>query len=373
MAGKANHRGFGHVRKLPSKRYQASYIGPDLLRHSGPTTFVTKGDAEAFLAAEHRLISMGEWTEPKARRRVEDSLTFGLFAEAWLAQRDLKPRTRELYQSLLNKQILSTFGSLSLVDITPATVRVWFSSYGNKTPAYRARAYQVLRAIFETAVSDEMIVANPCRVKGGGTHTRVRKVTPATLGEIQALIEAMPARLAVAVPLASFCALRFGEMSELRRKDIDLQAGVLRIRRGVVRVGREGYIVGQPKSAAGIRDVAVPPHLIPMIKSHLNHHVGAGREALILTSPTGDRLGASCLQRPWWKARDKVGRPDLRWHDLRHTGAVLAAQTGATVAELMGRLGHSTPQAAMIYQHAAQGRGTQIAAALSELVTRAGT
>ena len=368
MAGKANHRGFGYVRKLPSKRYQGSYIGPDLARYSGLTTFATKGDSEAWLAAEHRLISMGEWTAPKARRLAEERVTFGAFADTWLDQRDLKPGTRELYRSLLDKQILSTFGPLSLADITPATVRMWFGSYGNKTPAYRARAYQVLRAIFETAVSDELIAANPCRVKGGGTHTRVRKVTPATLDEIQALTEAMPARLAVAVPLASFCALRFGEMSELRRKDIDLQAGILRIRRGVVRVGRQGYIVGHPKSAAGIRDVAVPPHLIPMIKSHLKDHVGPGREALILTSPTGDRLGASCLQRPWWKARDKVGRPDLRWHDLRHTGAVLAAQTGATVAELMGRLGHSTPQAAMIYQHAAKGRDSQIAAALSELV-----
>src|SRR5664280_1088406 len=212
----------------------------------------------------------------------------------------------------LDKQILSTFGHLSLADVTPATVRMWFGSYGRKTPAYRARAYQVLRAIFETAVSDELIVA-------------------------------IPARLALAVPLASFCSLRFGEMSELRRRDIDLQAGVLRIRRGVVRVGRQGYIVGQPKSVAGIRDVAVPPHLIPMIKAHLRTHVGPAREALILTSPTGDRLGASCLQRPWWKARDKVGRPDLRWHDLRHTGAALAAQTGATVAELMGRLDFGAP------------------------------
>lgn len=175
MAGKSNHRGFGYVCKLPSKRYQGSYVGPDLARHSGVTAFVTKGDAEAFLAAEHRLISMGEWTEPKARRRAEEPVTFGLFAEAWLDQRDLKPGTRELYRSLLDKQILSTFGPLSSTNITPATVSVWFGAYGNKTPAYRARAYQVLRAIFETAVSDEVIVANPCRVKGGGSHTRVRR------------------------------------------------------------------------------------------------------------------------------------------------------------------------------------------------------
>jgi len=69
----------------------------------------------------------------------------------------------------------------------------------------------------------------------------------------------------------------------------------------------------------------------------------------------------------YYPARDAAGRPDLRWHDLRHTGAVLAASTGATLAELMGRLGHSTPQAAMRYQHAAKGRDQAIARALSAI------
>jgi len=68
-------------------------------------------------------------------------------------------------------------------------------------------------------------------------------------------------------------------------------------------------------------------------------------------------------------ARAAAGRPDLHFHDLRHTGAVLAAQTGATLAELMARLGHSTPGAAMRYQHAAAGRDKAIAEALSRLVT----
>lgn len=67
-------------------------------------------------------------------------------------------------------------------------------------------------------------------------------------------------------------------------------------------------------------------------------------------------------------ARCVAGRPDPRWHDLRHTGAVLAASTGATLAELMARLGHSTPSAALRYQHAAAGRDAEIAEALSLLV-----
>ncbi len=74
------------------------------------------------------------------------------------------------------------------------------------------------------------------------------------------------------------------------------------------------------------------------------------------------------LYRVFYRAREAAGRPDLRWHDLRHTGAVLAAQTGATLAELMARLGHSTPGAALRYQHAAQGRDMEIAKALSAMV-----
>lgn len=60
--------------------------------------------------------------------------------------------------------------------------------------------------------------------------------------------------------------------------------------------------------------------------------------------------------RPWHAARAKAGRDDLKFHHLRHTGAVLAAQSGATLADLMGRLGHTTPAMAMIYQHTAADR-----------------
>jgi integrase len=71
----------------------------------------------------------------------------------------------------------------------------------------------------------------------------------------------------------------------------------------------------------------------------------------------------------YYPARKAAGRPDLRFHDLRHTGAVLAAATGATLAELMARLGHSTAGAALRYQHAAADRDKVIAAALSDLAT----
>ena len=79
-------------------------------------------------------------------------------------------------------------------------------------------------------------------------------------------------------------------------------------------------------------------------------------------------LGHGTFFKTWDMARKAAGRPDLRFHDLRHTGAVLAAQTGATLAELMNRLGHSTPAMAIRYQHASEDRDMLIARRLSEMV-----
>ncbi len=168
------------------------------------------------------------------------------------------------------------------------------------------------------------------------------------------------------VTLASWCAMRFGELVELRRADVDLSDEVIRIRRAAVRANG-AYSITTPKSDAGIRDVAIPPHVIPMIEAHLTNHTGTGRDALLFAADNGGHLQPSTLYRHWYRARDKAGRPDLRFHDLRHSGAVLAAATGASLAELIARLGHSTPAAAMRYQHAAQGRDREIAALLSKL------
>lgn len=194
----------------------------------------------------------------------------------------------------------------------------------------------------------------------------MHKIRPASVEELGTLTAEMPERLRLMVTLASWCALRFGEAVELRRGDIDLSQEVIRIRRAAVRT-KGAYTVDTPKSDAGIRDVAIPPHIIPMIEAHLAKFVDRKRDSLIFPTDNGGYLQPSTLYRHWYKARATAGREDLRWHDLRHSGAVLAAATGASLAELMARLGHSTPQAAMRYQHAAAGRDREIAALLSKL------
>jgi len=232
-----------------------------------------------------------------------------------------------------------------------------------------------------------VLPSNPARIRGAGTAHRKHDVDPLSIAELAALTEAMPEQRRLMVLLAAWCALRFGELAELRRRDIDLTTGTVKIRRGVVRTS-EGVLVDTPKSDAGTRDVAIPPHLLQAVRDHLVEHVKKGRESLLFPGASGATMAPSTLygkpptmvrdphtrrQVPtgghgFYRARVVAGRPDLHFHDLRHTGAVLAAQTGATLAELMVRLGHSTPAAAMRYQHAAKGRDKAIAAAMSKML-----
>jgi integrase len=148
---------------------------------------------------------------------------------------------------------------------------------------------------------------------------------------------------------------------------VDVNNGDVHVRRGVVRT-KAGRKVKGPKSDAGKRAVALPPHLLPVVKAHLREHAAMGRDGLLFPASHGQQLAPSTLYRVYYPAREKAGRPNLRFHDLRHTGAVFAASTGATLAELMARLGHSTPGAALRYQHASHDRDRVIADALSELV-----
>ncbi|MGI8445964.1 MAG: tyrosine-type recombinase/integrase [Streptosporangiaceae bacterium] len=356
----APRSGFGSLRILPSGRHQARYSGPDGRLHKAPMTFDTHGDAQTWLTTVRADLVRGAWLAPDASTRLS------VYAEDWLTGRALKPRTREHYRKLLDRLILPTLGVVSLRRLNPLLVRDWYATLDTTTPTLRAHAYSLLKAVCATAVADDLMTANPCRIRSAGQAKRASSTQAATLAELETLVGAMPAKYQPMTLLAAWCALRFGELTELRVKDVDLRHGVIRVRRAVVRVGAD-TIITTPKSDAGVRDVAIPPHLMPLIKAHVT--ALPSKDSLLFPA-AGDptvHLRPATLYRVFYPAREAAGRPDLRWHDLRHTGAVLAAATGATLAELMARLGHSTPGAAMRYQHAAEGRDAQIAKALSAL------
>lgn len=385
-AGRKNRVGaFGSVDKLATG-YRARYFGPDGRRYKAPTLFLTIKDARGWLSIVQADIIRKAWTPPEALDETPRTvLTFREFADDWLEHRQvkgrpLKERTREHYQTLLDDHIFPTFGALPLASITGDDVRSWYQRLDKATPTLRAHCYGLLRTIMGTAASTGKTAINPCNIEGAGSVKRVHTPRPASVYEVNALAWEMPRQYRAMVLLAAWCALRFGELTELRNRDIilaippensdDDPAGVVRVERAVVRTD-DGFRVTTPKSDAGIRDVSVPPHLVRQLKAHLDMFA-SGPDDLLFPADHGGHLAPATLYRRFYAARERIGRPDLRWHDLRHTGADLAAVTGATLADLMGRLGHSTPAAAMRYQHASQARDRELAAKLSKLAEGGG-
>ncbi len=179
-------------------------------------------------------------------------------------------------------------------------------------------------------------------------------------------------RFRALVLVATFASLRWGEAIALRRCDLDLDAGTVSIRRQYVELA-SGHQLGPPKSRAGIRTVALPPPIAAVLADHLDAYVPPGPEALIFTGPHGGipRRGNFRRDSGWSAAVTGLGVPGLHFHDLRHTGNVLAAQDGASLADLKARMGHDSARAAMIYQHATTEADHKIAAALARRIERA--
>jgi integrase len=355
-------RGFGRIRQERSGRFSAAYVGPDTKLHKAQRTFAVESDAEGWLAAERRKIDLGTWGSVER----SDGITLRTYSTRWVEQRRLRLRTQRLYESMLERLILPDLGDAKMVTLTPAKVRIWHATLGADHPTRNAHAYALLHAICATAVQDEVLDANPCRIRAAMQTKRKRDVDVLTPSQVDKLAAKMPAELRASVVMAAWLGLRWGETSELRRKDVSKDCATLHIRRAVTYRGGTFY-VGEPKTSAGVRDVAVPPHIRSVIKAHLMNHVSRDSEALLFPAEGGQHMHGDKYRTHWEKARAMIGKPNLRVHDLRHVGAVLAAQSGATTAELMHRLGHTTAAMALRYQHVAEGRDAEIAERLSKL------
>ena len=373
----ATRRGWGQVKKLPSKRYQASYVH-NLVRYNAPSTFTAKADAEGWLTRERQLIERDEWTPPAERRARQQAKqqTLREYSERWMANKTkLTVRTREGYESKLRRHIYPKLGDAPLRSLTPAVIREWHAGL-DTGPTATAHAYALLHAILETATDDELLPANPCRLKGQMRAKRKKQPVLLGLSEVGALADAVPQpRFRALVLLAAWCGPRWGEVAELRRRDLDEGCTVLTVARAVThRVTEEGRChIGLPKDGEE-RRVAIPPHIRQDLLDHLEEHVGSEPDSLLFVPSMGgchldDKTFRDSYFIPACRAvgRDGVKAARPVFHDLRHFAGTWAAQVG-TMAEVQARLGHSTFDAAMTYQNVSLGADERIAQALSALL-----
>lgn len=357
-AKRKTRESFGQVEKLPSGRYRARYTGPDGKRYPAPMTFDTTTDARTWLSLRRAEIARDEW-KPRSRRKVAN---FGDYAREHIRTRTnsrgetLKPRTRVEYLRLLDGP-LREFVDRSLQSISAEDVRRWNRNQLDTGKATQtARAYLLLKSVISTAVDDGYLKSNPCRIKGAAKATTGRSVQPPTAAELSIIVSTIDPRLSLMVEIAAWGGLRWGELTELRRGDVtvDGDTALLAIARAVTYTKTSGFVVGRPKSAAGVRTVALPPTQTPELRKHMSK-LDLRDDALLfpsLSDPARHFHPGSFAQY-FRTARATAGRPDMPFHALRHFGLTQYAMAGATTRELMGRAGHNDIAVAMRYQHEA--------------------
>jgi integrase len=233
-----------------------------------------------------------------------------------------------------------------------------------------AKAYKLAHTILNSAVADRRIVINPCVVKGAATEISPERPT-ASIETIYALAGAIENEFKSLVLLGAFGSIRFGEAAGLRRRNVDPLHGTVTAEDQAIELADGSTIFGPPKTAPGRRTVAIPAAVITAIEAHLEDHVDPDPEALLFTASNGGPLRRTKFRDRWLRACEKAGVADLHFHDLRGSGATLAATSGATIAELMARLGHRSPAAAMRYQHATIERDRALAGAMDKAIAAA--
>ena len=374
-------RTFGEVQEVVSKvpgrapRFRVRYIGPDGVRYR-PPVFDSYGAADAFLTNVQKEIRLGIWTPEKAVGGPATRVTvksFSQFAEACIVNRMARPMkplrasTAENYRKQLRLELSPAFGDKRVDQITEGDVNAWHKASSAKGhPTQTANAYLFLNSVMNEAVEARIITSNPCRVPGAkGKPAPIHEAESLSTAELRDYLRAVPERYRVPLMVAALCGLRSGEVRGLRVRDVDPALGRISVVQAVLRVEGE-YLIGKPKTKAGIRTVYAPAMLRAALAAQVKAAKG-GRDALLFTARDGrSPLHAAVLREAHLKGRSAVGRPTLRMHDLRKTAATLAAQQGATVKEIMVMLGHTTPEVAMIYQAAAEQRMKDIAARMDD-------
>ena len=444
---------WGTVREVPRKgsgRFQASYVHGGVwgvqrgVRYTAPQTFDTRGDAWAWLDREHRLIDRDDWTPPlerlheaeaavelarEARRLADQVPTIAEYGALYCDRDNLAAGTRDRYRMLLRLYIKGEpstitrrgaikgrplvkvgLGNVRVTELTRAHVRQWWQGLPVKTKEASSRqAYDLLRAIMNEALDDELVDVNPVRLKDASRAQagRERDLDPLPVETLFAVADAMPPRYRLGVLLGGVLGMRSGEVRALQRRDFNLAGDVptVKVERAVKPA--DGQVTLGPLKTArkGIasRTLPIPAALVEDVKAHLRAHTQLGRTGLLFWRA---RDGEPVRSADWLKAfkkacckvatqmetdaelhRAQTGEPEsdesqrIRelltsnggyvFHGTRVTGLTWTYRlSGGNLRAVQAIAGHTSPKMALRYQRAEMDYLAAIAGNVSDMIER---
>lgn len=336
-----------------------------------------KRAAEDWLRKAEYEIEERIWVPPQElkRREIAEQTTFNMYFPGWLENRrangkPLKASTKYGIVKAYENHIKPVLGDIALADITAQMVNDFRSGLDTSQPVMIRNTMKVLRGMINTALKPD-INGNPPILKTSPLTASEpkpeskREIIVATPDEVKAIYDAMPDAYAPTILLASLCALRIGEICALKVGDLDFRRGIITIAHTRATTPNTSELITAPKTSKSARTEMIPEPLSNALKEFIKKQDLSKDDWLFpMRTDKTTPIRTNTLRDYYDKARRAANRPDLHFHDLRHTCLTWLAQSGATVKELMDMAGHSDPKIAMVYQHAADERRRSQAEAL---------
>ena len=264
-------------------------------RQRSAGTFATERQADKAWQRAEAAIGLGRVADPRRGRQTFQSYVVG----TWLPSHEMEATTRQKYTYTLHRHILPEFGPMRMVDIMPEHVREWVTALKARGvgPATITANKMILSAIFTTALNDQLTFLHPCKgVKTPPVPVKPRTIiTPEQFAELYQALPDASCRLLAETAIES--GLRWGELTELRVRDIEFSSRMLTVSRAVVEVhprfhptGGRFLVKDYPKDRE-YRRLKLSVQITAKLRSHVTEH-DLGRDDLMFRAPVayGPRL-----------------------------------------------------------------------------------
>lgn len=302
---------------------------------------------------------MQEAGQARAQLVAPDNLTLSAWKETqWgYVSRTVTPGTVRAYRSAWTHRLEPALGSFSLESIRPFAIETAWTSWSGAWST-KNDAIALLSRLMSRAERAELILRNPVPLVEIGRPEKSdpvsRALEPAELSE---LFQRVPAgeyrRMLQAI---GYLGLRFGEAAGLIVRDVDLNEGIVHVRRAssLDEFGRQEVHSRRPKGH-GVRIVPILEQVRPVLEESVR---GKGDSDIVFPGPRGGVVTSKNLARAirWAEWRDEIrafppGEDKLRFHDLRHTSVTFYLRAGVPIHEVQRIMGHSSVQVTELYAH----------------------
>lgn len=286
--------------------------------------------------------------------QAPSKMTVGQWLDIWTAEYlgGVKPRTVENYCSVVNKHIKPALGAVKLEALNAHTIQSFYNRQGETLSAKTVKDHHgILHKALQQAVANGYIRFNPaaaCVLP----RAEKKEIKPLDDLQITGFLEAVQGHKYEGLFLVTlFTGLRRGEVLGLSWDAVDLDAGRITINKQLQHNAQTGaYDLVPTKNSRG-RAVAVPPSVVSILRRVKLQQLEQQLQSagcwynpmnLVFTDELGGHLTPYTITRAFKKIAQAIGRPDARFHDLRHSYAVAAIRAGDDIKTVQGNLGHAT-------------------------------